>query len=93
MHKRFKKETHRDSNADKNCEDVNTEKYNVSVKFNETSKIELKLKIKRLKNKLEKLVVENKFLKEENLTLSLLCFSSDKMPFIDNWTKESSKGE
>ena len=87
------KETHRDSNADKNCEDVNTEKYNVSIKSNETSKIELKLKIKRLKNKLEKLVVENKFLKEENLTLSLLYFSSDKMPFIDNWTKESSKGE
>ena len=72
---------------------MNTEKYNVSIKSNETSKIELKLKIKRLKNKLEKLVVENKFLKEENLTLSLLYFSSDKTPFIDNWTKESSKGK
>ena len=72
----------------KNREEINTKRSNVIVKSDEISKIELKLKIKRLKNKLEKLVAENKFLKEENLSLSLLYFSSDKTPFIDNWKKD-----
>ena len=82
------KETPRDSNDSKNREEINTKRSNVIVKSDEISKIELKLKIKRLKNKLEKLVAENKFLKEENLSLSLLYFSSDKTPFIDNWKKD-----
>ena len=87
------KETPRDSNKTKNCEEVITEGSTEIVKSDKSSKIELKLKIKRLKNKLEKLVLENKFLKEENLTLSLLYFSSDKTPFIDNWKKDNKEDE
>ena len=87
------KETPRDSNKTKNCEEVITEGSTEIVKSDKSSKIELKVKIKRLKNKLEKLVLENKFLKEENLTLSLLYFSSDKTPFIDNWKKDNKEDE
>ena len=87
------KETSRDSNTTKNCEEIITKGSTEIVKSGKSSKIELKLKIKRLKNKLEKLVLENKFLKEENLTLSLLYFSSEKTPFIDNWKKDNKEDE
>ena len=51
------KETPRDSNTTKNCEEVITKGSTEIVKSDKSSKIELKLKIKRLKSKLEKLVL------------------------------------
>ena len=95
------KETPRDSNDTKNCEEFNTKRSNEVVKSDKISKtqdinsnLNLKLKIKRLKNKLENLTKENRFLREENLALSLLYFSdTHKTPFIDNWKKDNDDDE
>ena len=82
----------KESNLNNNCEKVTTKSSNENDKSDTKSKIELRLKIKRLKNKLDKLTIENRFLREENLSLSLLYFSSNTTPFIDNWTKGSRCG-
>ena len=95
------KEIPRVSNTTKNCEEFNTKRSNEIVKSDKTSKtqdtnsnLNLKLKIKRLKNKLENLTKENRFLREENLALSLLYFSdTHKRPFIDNWKKDKDEDE
>ena len=40
------------------------------------------------------LTEENRFLREENLALSLLYFSdTHKTPFIDNWKKDNDDDE
>ena len=84
-------ETNKATDIDKSCEKITVKRPNDVSKSDISSKIELKLKIKRLRNKIEKLLDENKFLRQENLSLSILYFSSNNTPFIDNWKKENNK--